>query len=107
MDIVQRGEKFDDGDSRYKWNWHWLDKVISVKMSPDDSKEVEVRYGEWLRKLRGYGHAYCELCRKEIMYASRGSAQLDKHVGSAGHLDRMRDRRLNPTLPGMFFLTCG
>lgn len=99
-DIVQRGETVDDRKSRYKWNWHWLDKVVTVQLETTPDEKVEVRYGEWLRKLKEPGLAYCELCRKEIAYGSQGAAQLQKHVETSAHLDHVKSGRLNPVLPG-------
>jgi hypothetical protein len=43
------------------WKWEWLEKKVWEEL-----------IGRFIRKIKTRGHAYCELCNKNINYAGRG-----------------------------------
>jgi hypothetical protein len=43
------------------WKWEWLEKKVWKEL-----------IGRFIRKIKTRGHAYCELCNKNINYAGRG-----------------------------------
>ena len=48
--------------TKNRFRWAWLEE----KDTHDE------RYGDYLRKIKQDGYAYCTYCRNELKYASKG-----------------------------------
>lgn len=89
VDIVKRGNPFDESGVKNSWRWEWCDKVVN-----------DTRAGVYIRKLEEPGLAYCCLCRKEIAYSSKGFAALNQHLTREGHKGNLSKQQKNQVLPG-------
>ena len=107
LDILQRkrGEQEIKESTRYNWQWAWMDNEwVEPKPKTWNEKNEFVplkgRYGLWFRKVKAEGKAYCNLCRKELNYGSRGVETLKNHAASDSHCQKLRMREGNVSLPG-------
>ena len=69
-DIVLRSEKYTETGNRYNWRWEWIDSDVDFtdakkKKLLNPKYPDKVRLGQWIRKIRSSGKAYCTLCQKE------------------------------------------
>ena len=76
-DIVLRSEKYTETGNRYNWRWEWIDSDVDFtdakkKKLLNPKYPDKVRLGQWIRKIRSSGKAYCTLCQKEVNYANKG-----------------------------------
>ena len=68
------------------WFWYqdirqWLKKKVEEEL-----------IGRFIRKIKTRGHAYCELCNKDINYASRGWKSLEQHLRKKLHSNNAKIR---------------
>lgn len=105
-DIVHRADGYIEKGNRYNWRWDWLDrdfdltelvKTNRIRSHPQNGK---VRYGEWIRKIRESGKAYCRLCQSEIVYASRGFDAITRHCSTSNHVRKIDSDPAQSTIPG-------
>ena len=74
-----------DATAKNKWRWDWLD---------DD------KMGQYIKKLKISGQAFCTLCNKSLQYQSSGKKDLQRHVTGPTHLKAMQTVKTNYTLKG-------
>jgi hypothetical protein len=66
------------------WKWEWLKKKVGEEL-----------IGRFIRKMKTRGHAYCELCNKDINYAGRGWKSLEQHLRKKLHSNNAKIRSSN------------
>jgi hypothetical protein len=75
-----------------------VDRDFDTKILDDDwrrKKVGEELIGRFIRKIKTRGHAYCELCNKDINYASRRWKSLEQHLRKKLHSDNAKIRSSN------------
>ena len=90
--FAERGKdnvKEIDAGVKNVFKWEWMEFEVDGQM-----------LGQFIRKLFAAGKAHCTLCQKEINYASRGRKALESHCQMKIHLDKIKTRETNYSLPG-------
>ena len=93
-DIVLRSEKYTETGNRYNWRWEWIDSDVDFtdakkKKLLNPKYPDKVRLGQWIRKIRSSGKAYCTLCQKEVNYANKGCFALSIHCQTDSHVRKL------------------
>ncbi|GBO37155.1 hypothetical protein AVEN_114755-1 [Araneus ventricosus] len=92
-DIVTRSASVDmrmiNKGIKNPWRWEWLEKKVE-----------SIHLNECIRKLNKCSACYCVVCGKELMYSSKGSIVLVRHVKSVKHGSFLKSRKDNFALPG-------
>ncbi|CAC5387834.1 unnamed protein product [Mytilus coruscus] len=93
--IVERGSSLNpqeiDSGVKNSWKWEWLEKEVAGEL-----------VGLHIRKIAEKGKAYCQLCKKDLMYSHRGWKALEQHMQLKVHQDNLKLRKTNYSLSGCF-----
>lgn len=74
------------------WKWKLLERKVGDQL-----------ICRFIRKLSSRGLAFCELCSKEVNYASRGWKAFGQHLLKKLHIENKK----NPGQPIKAFQVCG
>jgi len=93
--VVERDfdTKLLDRGLKNVWKWEWLERKVDKEL-----------VGRFIRKINVKGVAHCNLCRKDINYASRGWKSLEQHLQKKVHQDNLKIRSSNYSLSGRYIL---
>lgn len=96
-DIVERTNcdvKAIDSGLKNKWRWEWLEVPV------DKEKPELGKLGDFVKKIRKPGLAWCQPCDKEIKYASSGTKALAGHGRCDQHIKNKKTVSSNYLIPG-------
>lgn len=89
--MIKKGDSVTKIDFGLKnpWKWQWLEKKIG-----------DTTIGDCIEKVDLPGEARCNVCGKEIAYSSKGCTAIIQHMRGTHHIEAMRTRKENYSLPG-------
>ena len=117
-DILERGADPNDKSVANPWRWQWLGDTFmnehlydkSGKGIPKDKRKPPSPCGVYedhkIKKISQSGKAWCELCKKVILYGSSGKKDLSRHCNGFTHLANYEAAKANYRLSGKSFIIC-
>ena len=79
------------------FRWEWLQRSVTVQIGSDESKTYLVDH---IRKVETPGKVLCTLCQDLVSYASRGGKNIEDHISTKKHKEKLKLLKTNHCLPG-------